>query len=457
MTRLKVLISAYACRPGMGSEPGVGWNTARELAKHHDVWVLTRSDNRLMIEANLVKNPMEGFQFIYLDLPGVDLWKRGLLGVHMHYYLWQIKAYWIARQLHREIELDILHHVTYVRYSSPSFLALLPVPFIWGPVGGGESTPKAFWRNFHLRGKLYEMMRGLARFLGERDPFVHMTARRSCIAYATTEDTAHRLKAMGCNNVKVLSQVGLSPQEVERSVHDPQSNPESMVLLNPDIDIDMDVDVGALLSEVPTPASISGFSSTEIVRFISIGRFLHWKGFHLGLQAFAQASLPPESQYWIVGKGPEETALHTLAAHLGIASQVQFLTEMPRTELLDRLGTCLALIHPSLHESGGFVCLEAMAVGCPVVCLDLGGPAIQVTSTTGFKVAAHNPEQAIAEMANILTRLARDPALRVQMGQAGQSHVKECYSWEAKAALFSQVYQESVDRKVIPTQVSRSQ
>jgi glycosyltransferase involved in cell wall biosynthesis len=305
MVRLKVLISAYSCRPGMGSEPGVGWNTARELAKHHNIWVLTRSDNRPMIEAELAKNPTDGFNFIYFDLSGVYWWKRGLLGVHVHYYLWQIKAYFIARQLHREIELDMIHHVTYVKYSSPSFLALLPVPFVWGPVGGGESTPKAFWKNFHLRGKIYETMRDWSRFLGERDPFVRMTARRSCIAYATTEDTARRLEMIGCKNVKVLSQVGLSPQEVELLIRHPPSN-------------------------------------QEIIRFISIGRFLHWKGFHLGLQAFAQASLPPDAQYWIVGKGVEETELHSLVTDLGIASQVQFFQEMPRTQLLYQLGTCLA-------------------------------------------------------------------------------------------------------------------
>ncbi|HLE82176.1 MAG TPA: glycosyltransferase family 1 protein, partial [Dehalococcoidia bacterium] len=46
MKRWKVLISAYACEPGKGSEPNVGWNVAREMARQHDVWVLTRANNR---------------------------------------------------------------------------------------------------------------------------------------------------------------------------------------------------------------------------------------------------------------------------------------------------------------------------------------------------------------------------------------------------------------------------
>ena len=40
MKRLKVLMSAYACEPGMGSEPGVGLNVAREMAKYHDIFAV---------------------------------------------------------------------------------------------------------------------------------------------------------------------------------------------------------------------------------------------------------------------------------------------------------------------------------------------------------------------------------------------------------------------------------
>jgi hypothetical protein len=79
---------------------------------------------------------------------------------------------------------------TFVKYSTPSFLSLLPVPFIWGPVGGGESAPKDFWQGFSLRGKVYETLRNLARWLGEHDGFVQLTAQRCVLALATTKATA---------------------------------------------------------------------------------------------------------------------------------------------------------------------------------------------------------------------------------------------------------------------------
>ncbi len=421
MNTLKVLVSAYACRPGKGSEPGVGWNMVRELAREHKVWVLTRENNRPSLEAELGQRPITDLQFIYCDLPKqAQQLNQGQRLVHIHYYLWQITAYFVARALHRELDFDLIHHVTYVRYWSPSFLALLPVPFIWGPVGGGESAPKPFWRDFGVRGRLYERLRNLACGLGEIDPFVRLTALRSTIAHATTEDTAQRLRKLGAKNVQVFSQLGLSQDEITQ------------------------------LAQHVLP-----FKSQ--VRFISIGRLLHWKGFHLGLRAFARANLAKDAEYWIVGDGPERARLQTLAQELGLSDQVKFWGELPREETLHKLGECLALVHPSLHESGGLVCLEAMATGCPVICLDLGGPAIQVTEETGFKIAAHTPDQSVLAIAKAMARLAQDPELQLQMSQASQKRAGNVYNWAIKGQVFSQLYAEVVaqqPRKVVEPQVS---
>ncbi len=43
---MRILISAYACAPGRGSEPGVGWNWAAQVSRSHEVWVLGLSTVR---------------------------------------------------------------------------------------------------------------------------------------------------------------------------------------------------------------------------------------------------------------------------------------------------------------------------------------------------------------------------------------------------------------------------
>ncbi len=404
--KLKVLLSAYSCEPGKGSERGVGWNVVSEIAKYHQVWVLTRPDeSKEAIEAELARHPIANLKFVYFTLP---FWKDSLRwgqsgAMQIHYYLWQIQAYFVAKRLHREIDFNAVHHVTFVKYSSPSFLSLLPIPFVWGSLGGGETAPQAFWEDFSWKNKLYENLRLLARWFGEIDPFTQMTARRSAIAYAATEDTAQRVRSIGAKSVKIFSAIALSDLEIDR------------------------------LARCASP----NFSP---VRFVSIGRLLHWKGFHLGLQAFARANLP-NCEYWIVGDGAEREKLPMLALDLGIGDRVKFWGLLPRDEVLLKLEQCSVLVHPSLHDSGGGVCLEAMAAGRPIICLDLGGPAEQVTAETGFKVLTDRPDSAINAMAQAMVELAGNKNLCLQMGKAGQQRVREFYSWEAKGKQLSLAYQ----------------
>jgi glycosyltransferase involved in cell wall biosynthesis len=412
---MRILLSAYACEPNRGSEPGVGWNMAQTIARRHQVHVLTSATHKPGIEAEMAQHPNPNLTFSYLDPLGwVYDWsreKRFQVDVHLHYYLWQIKAYQVAKRLHQREPFDLAHHVTYVKYYSPSFLAWLPIPFLWGPVGGAEAAPKAFWGDFNLKNKLYETLRNTARSLGELDPFVAMTAKRSTMLWATTNDTAQRLRSLGGDRVEVMSALYLE-------------------------NIDE-------LSQYPL--DVEG-----PLRFISMGRLLHWKGFHLGLKAFAAANLP-EAEFWVVGTGPEEDALKALAQSLGIAHQVKFWGRLPQPEAMDCMTRSTVLVHPSLHDSGGWVCLEAMATGRPVICLDLGGPGVQVTAQTGFKIPATNPTQSIAGMADAMQQLSADRGLLQRLSQGGQAHIRSQYNGEHREVFINQLYDKLVSEHLAAT------
>lgn len=402
---MNVLVSAYACMPNMGSEPAVGWNMVQVLAKQHQLWVIVPEDNSPNIEAELAKNPLPGVQFVYYDLPiWLRWWNKNRRGVQLHYYLWQIGIYFKVKKLHREIGFDLIHHVTYCRYWNPSFIALLPVPFIWGPVGGGESTPKALWKTYSFREKTYETVRNLARWIGENDWFVKKTAKHSLVAFASTEETAIRLQKLKAKKVIVMGQCGLDRQEID------------------------------FFQSLPTAPS-------SPIRFVSIGRILHWKGFQLGIEAFAMASIE-QAEYWIIGEGPYKNSLAKQSVELGISSQVKFYGWLPQSEAWLKLSQCHVLIHPSLHESGGLVCLEAMAAGKPVICLDVGGPAIMVTEETGFKIATANLDEVVHNLAKKMTLLARDSELRNTMAKAGEERVKQKYSWDMNANFWWELYQQ---------------
>ena len=404
---MRVLISAYACEPGKGSEPAVGWKWVEQLSRFHELWVVTRVNNRGSIETFLAGEPLPNVHWIYYDLPRwARFWKRGQRGIHLYYLLWQIGAYFVARKLHRKENLELTHHVTFGQYWIPSLLGLLSIPFVWGPVGGGESAPPGFWREFSAYGKTWETSRDLARGLASFNPILRIAAKRCCIAIATTGQTAERLKKLGARNVTVHPQFGMTTEDIQE------------------------------FAKLETRRAATPF------RLVSIGRLIHWKGFHLGLRGFAKFQQRyPNSEYWITSSGPELTNLKALARELGIEDKVVFWGGFPSLqEVYQKLEECDVLVHPALHEAFGNVCLEAMAAGRPVVCLDLGGPALQVTEETGIKVTATDPEQTVSALAEAFARLADDPTLRLRLGQAARHRAEVDFSWDRKGAWMNAVY-----------------
>jgi glycosyltransferase involved in cell wall biosynthesis len=403
---VRILISAYGCGPGRGSEPGVGWNWSLHLARFHEIWVLTPERERAAIQSYPREDLPSSLHFVHCDLPRLIRPRSPgtTLEYVLHYHLWQLWAYFIARKLHSRYSFDIVHHLTLGAHWKPSLLSLLPIPFIWGPLGGGENLPRFFWSYLNWKGRLFEVVRNLIRVLGEMDPLVRLTARRSVLTLAKTEDTARRARALKCRDVRVFSEAGLAESELEKLRTFP------------------------LADDGP-------------IRFLSLGRLLHWKGFEIGLRAFARIHHEvPKATFFIVGDGPERAKLEQVTRKLGIAGKVEFCGQLPRAQALEKLAECNVLVHPSLHDSGGWVCLEAMAAGRPVICLDLGGPGTQVTEDVGFKIAAHSPQQCIDQIADVMRMLANDRRLLMRMALAGRAYVSQKYAWQKKALAISAFY-----------------
>ena len=412
--RLRVLMEAFACMPGEGSEGGVGWNMARGMAEHHDVWVLTYEGWRAQIEAELARQPVPGLHFEYVALPVEPqrfrtgrIHRRGVRE-QVHYLAWQWVAERAAKRLHATIGFDLAHHATFVKYWKPSAVARLGIPFIWGPVGGGESAPRSFYPAYSRPGRVEERMRDVARAWMEQTDILGYTAANATLSFATTEETARRLRKLGTHPIEIRSAIGLSRPVIEELAQTPP------------------------LGNGP-------------VRFLCIGRQIPFKGFRFALQAFARArALAPEAfreaELWMVGDGSEHARLVSEAEALGIAASVRFTGYVPRAEVLRFLGQTHALIHPSLHESGGGVCLEAMGAGRPVLGFALGGTAIHVPPGAGVLVEATEPASAVAALAASMVEIEADRDGARQMGATGRRVVSREFAWDDKVLAMAQTY-----------------
>lgn len=425
---LRVLISAYACEPFKGSEPGVGWNWVLQIARFHEVWVITRQNNRASIERMSDEEPMPNAHFVYIDLPPwARFWKKGARGVHFYYYLWQLYAYFAARKLHKTVEFDVGHHVTFVSDWSPSFLCLLPFPFVWGPVGGSTNwAPLRFWSEFGLRGFVYEAIRTAAILAGRYlDPLVWLTRKKASWIITMSEAAVSGFPAWSRSKVLPLGNVGFSLEELPKNfrlLSEPSKNDEHRDPI-----------------------------------FLSAGRLVHWKGYSVLLKACAEIRRRGgRLELWIAGNGPDEPRLRRLTTKLGIQDCVKFLGFLPdRNSVFDHLACCDVFVMPTFHDGPPVIFLEAMAMGKPVICLDLGGASELITPACGVKLQALSLRQVIDDLAQAIRTLGEDGDLRARLGAAGRRRAEMDFNWNKKGDVLTDLYEKIVYR--VPLNVATQQ
>lgn len=407
-TRLKLLVSAYACAPNRGSEHGNGWITIVELSRYHDIWALVNEENRAEIEAHIAENPLPNVHWVFGDLPKWLIgWRKPVQYERVHYYFWQHWMYGLAASLHDQVGFDGTMHLTFGSYWRPSFLRRLPVPFIWGPLGGGENIPSNFYSTLDRETIDWDRRKRIVERLAcVLDPTVAATARSATIALVPTELTIDKVRKLGAKNVIHFGQSGLPVAELEK-------------LQNISI------------RQNPSP-----------IRFISMGRLLGWKGIHLGMRAFARLlERYPNAEYWHDGSGALADEIKQLALELKLGEKFRLFENNTRQQALNNLAQSDVLMFPNLHNEPGWVCYEAMAAGRPIVYLRgrLPYPGAEETS---FISNAETIEGAINDMSEAMYRLASDNILRLRMGEAAREHVWTYYNSEARGLYLAQLFEQ---------------
>lgn len=371
----RVLLSAYACEPGRGSEPGVGWTWATELAAlGHHITVITRSANRQAVEQQR-QSSLSELAFLYYDLPPwIQRWRRYPGGKALYYILWQFFAARHVRRLFPAPPFDVVHHVTYVSARFPSFMGSLGIPFWFGPVSGGETVPSTLRSGFTARERRHERLRELSNLFVPLDPLMRRTFRQA-ERILVTRDTLSLIPRRWQHKAAVQLAVGLSDQS-------------------------------------PIGVRQKLRRNSRQIQLLYVGRLLEWKGVDIALRSIQilKQSIP-EINLTLIGDGPARPRLAALSRNLGLEQNVHWLGWLPQHALADHYRAADTLLYPSLRDSGGMVVLEALAHGLPVVCTDLGGPGIIVNFTCGRTIAASNctPDQLAGKIADSLLEICSIP------------------------------------------------
>ncbi len=160
-----------------------------------------------------------------------------------------------------------------------------------------------------------------------------------------------------------------------------------------------------------------GIADPEAIVLVYTGRLSAEKGLATLLRQFSVAhGQDPRLHLLLLGKGPQEEALRTMAGQLGPARAVHFAGSVPYGDVGNWLAAADLFVSPSTSEVHPLSVIEAMAAGKPVLAMQSPGMSDLVTDGQTGRLVAH-----ANELAGTIVELAADPARRSQMGRAGQA------------------------------------
>ena len=406
---MKILLVGHAFGAGLGSEPGLTWNWAWYLAANHEVWILAHPKFRQSVDDALDGHPRLTMHPVWVTVPAwLDPWdSRGdERRIRLHYLLWQQVALRMARRLHAVHHFDVVHHVSPGTISAPSLFHRLPIPFVWGPLGGGQVAPSAF-RGYFGAAWRGEMLRTVRVRLLPAYPSARRAVGRAALLLATNRETADVLRRAGAGDV-VLS-----------------------------------LDNGLLMDDTP-PHRPKRLASSPLT-LLWAGRLEPRKSLPLAIEAMAERRHQPV-RLIVAGDGPMRASWEGQAKAAGLEDRVQFLGQVPRAKMASVFRDADAFVFTSLRDSFGSVVLEAMAHALPILTLDHQGVGAFVPPAAGIKVPVTTPSETVRALAEGIDRLAQSSADHDAMGQAAWTFARE-QTWSRRAEQMCEWYEQCLRRE----------
>ncbi len=397
---MRVLLEAFSCRDGRGSEPGQGWGWAVGLAQHgHEVTVLTQSKNRSAHDTALSRldvNTTGRLRFVYPE-PGSWSQLTGPAAKKSQYIAWSRAALRVARTMQASEPFDVAHHVTFSTALLGSSLWRLEIPFIFGPLGGGQWAPAEAERYFTASQWRRERLRTLLVRTAHLNPLAATALRRAnCVAVTNraTERLAHKSGA-------------------------------PRIILMPDTAI-----ASSLVAE--RPRAVAGR------RLLWVGSDRARKGLRLALEALVEAR--KELDVTLTVLGPRQSVVQGIAASLHVSEHVHAPGRVSLDAVTDAYLQHDALLFTSLRESLGGQLVEACGAGLPVVGLNLHGLAdlLPAQATRRVDVGGNAAEGLGSACATLLQdRDSYESASRAALAWAAQQ------TWPARVDEMTRIYRSS--------------
>lgn len=414
---LKILMSAYACEPGAGSEYGVGWMVPTTMAQKYpedQIFVLTRSRCKEKIEKALANDPsLANIHFLYYDIPSWMFYKNEMQsnwGEQINYLLWQWLVRKFVRKMNKIYHFDIFHHLTFNQYRTPSPGFWLDIPFVMGPIGGAECIAPAFWQDLEANTVKKEGIRQKGKDL-KIFKWFNTRKKNNKVILCSCKENLKRLKPYGNK-----SRLELMP---------------------------------AIAFDKKDFADISQNETLDTFEMIYAGKAWDWKGIHVFLKAAKVALMDKLSadcqQNWrikLIGIRFEEEQKKVMGwvDELGLQNHVTLIPFIQRSELLKMLANCSLSVYPAFRDSGSMSVLEACALGCPSICFNAGGQDVFSDEILLKVDVADSYSETMNRFSEKLFWAYEHPQELKKIGQKAKAWVEEMLTWDRRVEDFHDIY-----------------
>ena len=404
---MKILINAYACSPGMGSEPGMAWNWVSNLAKFCELHIITEGEFREKIETVVPTLEQGGNMHFYYNPVSEEIrkmcWNQGDWRFYKYYREWQWKTYLMAKDICSKEQIDILHQLNMIGFREPGYLWKLSeeneLPFVWGPVDAKDKFPVAYLDGAEVKTKLFMRLKNFLTGIQLRySTRVKRAARQSSVVFSASSNSQHSFKKYFGIDSPLLNETGCYIQN--HPFEDKTGKDTFDVLWVGKMDFRKQLGLALM--------SIGKTGNDKII--------LH-----------------------IVGGGESEQ-YKSQAAALGIAERCVWHGAVTHDEVQSIMQQSDVFFFTSVAEGTPHVVLEAIGNNLPVVCFDTCGQSDAVNHNVGRKIPLSNPAQSAGDFARILNELERDRGLLKQLSANCRQRQIEL-SWEEKAKTMVKWYE----------------
>ncbi len=405
---MRVLLVAHSCSPNGGSEARMTWQWATHLAINGIVVtaLINRADPTSAIDPRTAPIPQQirpGFEprFINVEPPVLSRRLPVVVYTAVDYQGWQRRALRAARALHQDEPFDLVHHLSWASIHHGSWLNRLDAPFVLGPVGGGTTASPGYKSCFPNSWRYEQLRNALVRTI-QFNPISRRLVRSASLIIASNPETETVLRRLGAQNVKVMLDDGVDPDEM--MAH-------------------------------PVVQSTSG-----PLRVLWVSRIMERKALGMALDAVQLASTNCAIHLTLMGDGIPRALVADQLARMIFDGLVTDRGWSSQAELEDAYASHDVLLFNSVRDNGSAPLHSASAYGMPAVVINHQGPGIITDPNWAVQVPPSTTQQSTEDIAKALVDLAGDPGRRQQMGTAALAAGGR-NTWPARAAAMTALYQ----------------